>query len=48
MRKLFAIAILAIGFWLGIKTEGFLQKDRCLDAGGTIGTGAVCIGAKIP
>lgn len=46
MRKIFTIGILGLGFWLGIKTAGFLQENRCVAAGGTLGPTNVCIGAQ--
>jgi hypothetical protein len=46
MLKLFAIAFLAGGVWLGVKAERFLMEDRCLDAGGTIDDRGICYGAR--
>ena len=46
MFKLFAVVIVAAGFWLGIKADRFLLADRCLDAGGNVAQNGICLGAR--
>ena len=45
MLRLLAIALLAAGFWAGMKAERFLMEDRCLDAGGHVDARSFCQGA---
>lgn len=44
MFRLFAIAMLALGGWLGLKTERLLHDARCREAGGVVGDSGICLG----
>jgi hypothetical protein len=35
---------LALGIWLGMKAEQYLQVQRCLDAGGMADVRGFCVG----
>lgn len=44
--RLITLVLMGLAFYWGLQAERYLQKDRCLDAGGVVDARGLCDGAR--